>query len=156
VDIDVLGDEGTSADDEILVKNPAFDCVVDIRTVIPAQSEEENLDEDSAMDRILKTCEAEQGVISIHLKTMVASIMNQRLIDLNTLSVVGGCSMFYSQTLKNATRLRDRLCLFSKQRIEGIEDAHAFLLRQLPDEFLASYLNLLRFLKVAVSPRWST
>lgn len=86
-----------------------------------------------------------------HLKTILQSIMNQRLTDLNSLNVVGGCSIFYSQTLRNATRLRDRLCLFTEKRIFGIEDAHAFLLRRLPDEYLASYLNLLRFLKVSVS-----
>jgi hypothetical protein len=86
-----------------------------------------------------------------HLRVIIPIIVNQRLVELSTLNVVGGCSLFYSQTLKNATRLRDRLCLFTKKRILGIEDAHAYLLKRLPDEYLASYLNILRFLKVSVS-----
>lgn len=85
-----------------------------------------------------------------HLRILLPAIISQRLVDLNTLHVVGGCSLFYTQTLRNATKLRDRICLFSERRILAIEDAHAFVLRRLPDEYLASYLNLLRFLKVSV------
>lgn len=159
-DVDVLTDNNETIlsrfgdqDDEILVKNPAFDCVTDIRTAIPEPSEAEEKDEkesSTAIDQILNECNRLDNLVHSHLKTLLFSIIGQRLIDLNTLDVVGGCSLFYSQTLKNATSLRDKLCLFTKKRICAIEDAHAYLLRRLPDEYLASYLNLLRFLKISV------
>ncbi|KAI6174691.1 hypothetical protein M3Y97_01018600 [Aphelenchoides bicaudatus] len=159
-DVDVMSEDNTIGrfsdnDDEILTKNPAFDCVADIRGVLPAPQDPE-IDEDGdeempIVDQIMEECSHTKGIMYGHLRIFTASTIQQRLIDLNTQNVVGGCSLFYAQSMKNATHLRDQLCLFSERRILAAEDMHAYLMRKLPDEYLAAYLNLLRFLKLSGS-----
>ncbi|KAI6206156.1 hypothetical protein M3Y94_00874900 [Aphelenchoides besseyi] len=150
--------------DEILIKNPADECVADVRSVLPIdppqisekQSEEEQETEEksivSPIDRIAVEVELlKSPLLKSHLRVLIPGIINQRATDLCTLEIVGGCSVFYSRTLANATRLRQRLVLFSLDRLLAMEEAHAFLLYRLPDEFLASYFNLLRFLRISGS-----
>lgn len=171
-DVDVLGDEDTlkaptiaklvaampdEEADEVLVKNPADDCVADVRKFLPlreqsvASEEEDGETAVSPMDRLQDSVdEFECPLLKEHLKVLLPAVISQRGADLTTLGVVGGCSVFYSRSLANATRLRQRLMLFSHKRLQAIEEAHAFLLHRLPNEFLASYLNLLRFLKISV------
>ncbi|KAI6211007.1 hypothetical protein M3Y96_00387800 [Aphelenchoides besseyi] len=178
-EIDVLGDDDfdkaptidkfvvamkNEEADEILVKNPADECVADVRSVLPIdppqiseeQSEEEQEAEEksavSPIDRIAVEVELlKSPLLKSHLRVLIPGIINQRATDLCTLGIVGGCSVFYSRTLANATRLRQRLILFSLDRLLAMEEAHAFLLYRLPDEFLASYFNLLRFLRISGS-----
>jgi len=146
-DIDILTDdlETMETGEDILNENPASDFVASIRSVIPTPIETQDEDQPSIIDQIVKECEKRESVMHIHLKVMVSSIINQRLVDLNSLHIVGGRSLFHNQTLKNAERLKDSLELFTGNY--GIEDAHAFLLQNLLDEYLASYLNLLHYLK---------
>ncbi|CAD5232267.1 unnamed protein product [Bursaphelenchus xylophilus] len=155
-EVDIL--EGVSEDkldieaeeNEILIKNPAFDCVADVRKEVPFAFEgQEDDDTESPMERIEKeVLEMDNPYQRQHLTTLLAYISSQRLIDLNTLEVKGGCSLFYTQTLKNASRMRENLLLYTVARMDALTASHAYLIRKLPDEFLASYLNLLRFLKL--------
>ncbi|KAI6240411.1 hypothetical protein M3Y99_00473300 [Aphelenchoides fujianensis] len=145
--------------DEVLVRNPADECVADIRKLLPlreqsAASEEEDSEPAAAspMDRLQQAVEQfECPLLKEHLRVLLPAVVGQRGADLTTLGVVGGCSVFYARSLANATRLRQRLMLFSHKRLQAIEEAHSFLLHRLSNEFLASYLNLLRFLKISGS-----
>lgn len=53
-EVDVLGeDEAADVGEDVLVSNPAFECVADIRTVLPVVSEDEDEDaHEPIMDRI--------------------------------------------------------------------------------------------------------
>ncbi|KAI6240437.1 hypothetical protein M3Y99_00476200 [Aphelenchoides fujianensis] len=173
-EVDVLGDGDTlraptiaklvatmpdEEADEVLVRNPADECVADIRKLLPlreqsAASEEEDGEPAAAspMDRLQQAVEQfECPLLKEHLRVLLPAVVGQRGADLTTLGVVGGCSVFYARSLANATRLRQRLMLFSHKRLQAIEEAHSFLLHRLSNEFLASYLNLLRFLKISGS-----
>lgn len=85
-----------------------------------------------------------------HLRVLLREIYSQRLIDLSTMSINGGCSSFYSLTLANAYRLRESISLFNKARLDALIISHNWLLKNLSVPLIASYLNLLRFLKAAV------
>uniref|UniRef100_A0A183BL29 BHLH domain-containing protein n=1 Tax=Globodera pallida TaxID=36090 RepID=A0A183BL29_GLOPA len=65
--------------------------------------------------------------------------------------VAGGASMFHSLTMKNANRLRESLRLYSRSCQLLIVEVHGWLLKNLSQTRLISYLNLLRFLKNAGS-----
>ncbi|CAD5223578.1 unnamed protein product [Bursaphelenchus okinawaensis] len=151
-DVDVLGgdfEEMVNIEDEeneVLVKNPAMECVADVRKEIPLEvAEDEEMDPIGIIEA--EVLNMKDKYKKQHLKTMLSFISTQRLIDLNTLQVKGGCSLFYTQTLKNASRMRENLLLYTMARMEALREAHEYLVKQLPDEFLGSYLNLLRFLK---------
>ena len=153
----------------ISVKNVAEDCAADVRIVLPLEaddenksqqasdtlaSDEENDGEESAINRLearVRQLQAGKTLQAENLKVMLPAIINQRFSDLQTLNVIGGCSMFYARSLKNAATLRHQLVLYSQNRQKAIIDAHEWLLCKLPTEFLASYLNLLRYLKISAS-----
>jgi hypothetical protein len=90
-------------------------------------------------------------LVTKYNKLFIKAICDQRLAEINSMGKIGGDSLFYTQTMKNATRLRGEFNIPIVGQMEKIEYTHAFLLRTLPDDYLAAYLNLLRSLKVVVS-----
>lgn len=49
-------------------------------------------------------------------------IQCQRLIDLSTLRIAAGSSMFYSMSVANANRLRESLKLYNEVRLFNVVD----------------------------------
>uniref|UniRef100_A0A914D262 KANSL3 helical domain-containing protein n=1 Tax=Acrobeloides nanus TaxID=290746 RepID=A0A914D262_9BILA len=155
-EIDVVEEE-ESFTDEVLQTNPADACANDIVAILPRISKvptEDDSDSDSmeyTIDELKELAQYEPQIVSNHLLVLLKWIANQRLTDISTLNVTGGCSMFHSLTLRNANRTREALKLYSNKLMDSIVVAHDWLLPRLATPLLASYLNLLRFLHVAGS-----
>ncbi|KAI6184770.1 hypothetical protein M3Y97_00632000 [Aphelenchoides bicaudatus] len=126
-----------------------LECVTNIRTVISAPDENELYEDDmSIVDQIIEGCKSLDALIGICSKIFLEEIINQRLVDTSTVDIEDGDSVFYTQSMRNATRLQEHLKLPAIKQTEQLAPTHAFLLHTLPDEYLVSYLNLLKFSKI--------
>uniref|UniRef100_A0A915D112 Protein lilliputian n=1 Tax=Ditylenchus dipsaci TaxID=166011 RepID=A0A915D112_9BILA len=165
IDVDGL-DISQFPQDELISSNPAEACARDVLLAVKskfAPMEEDNWERngpDQASDGetdcdlnvlLMHRANQEPREVQEHLVFMLKYIFVQRLTDISTHNVIAGTSMFYSNSLANANRLRESLKLYSKQRLASILVAHNWLLERLNVYLLAAYLNLLRFLKVAGS-----
>lgn len=83
---------------------------------------------------------------------MIPAIVNQRFIDLSTFGLSAESIIYYNQSSANAATLHKQLAFFEEDGL--FEEAHHFLLQCLTDEYLESYLKLLRFMKSLVIPRF--
>uniref|UniRef100_A0A914M9A5 KAT8 regulatory NSL complex subunit 3 n=1 Tax=Meloidogyne incognita TaxID=6306 RepID=A0A914M9A5_MELIC len=152
--IDCVGggvDLNEYTNDEVIKINPASEFAEAVCSVMKNASYSfDEGDEDflkMANERMYLLEEGTKVVLNILLKY----IIEQRHVDAFVLGLAGGASIFHSLTMKNANRLRESLKLYSKSSQQAIITAHNWLLKNLPVYFIASYLNLLRFLKAAGS-----
>uniref|UniRef100_A0A914HZ06 KAT8 regulatory NSL complex subunit 3 n=1 Tax=Globodera rostochiensis TaxID=31243 RepID=A0A914HZ06_GLORO len=152
LEIDCVTVHAPGGFDELFVTNPAESCANSINKILLGKRASLNWvhnqeGEDADYPESLNLDEEVRAYLHIFLQF----IDNQRLVDLATQGVAGGASMFHSLTMKNANRLRESLRLYSKSCQLLIVEVHDWLLKNLSQTRLISYLNLLRFLKNAGS-----
>lgn len=152
-EIDCVGiSSNESINDEVIEINPASEFAEAIYSIMKnsSYSFDEGNEEDFLHIANERMYLLEEGT-KIVLNTLIKYIIEQRHVDAFVLGLAGGASIFHSLTMKNANRLRESLKLYSKSSQQAIISAHSWLLKNLPIHFIASYLNLLRFLKAAGS-----
>ncbi|KAF7636072.1 Bms1-type G domain-containing protein [Meloidogyne graminicola] len=152
-EIDCVGNFSNELkDDEVIDVNPANEFAEAVFSIMKnlAYSIVDNDEEDflQIANERMYLLDEETKIV---LNTILKYIIEQRHVDAFVLGLTGGASIFHSLTMKNANRLRESLKLYSKSSQQTIILAHSWFLKNLPVYFLASYLNLLRFLKAAGS-----